>query len=81
MTLGHIAHNSGTTAPALGTNQCAPTEAAAHQAVFAEIASAPGLEKARPSAGELARETFPNEIAGVFTFRFRPGEQQAGAGR
>jgi len=55
----------------LGTNECAPTEAAAHKAIFAEIASAPGLEKARPSAGELVRETFPTEIAGVFALRFR----------
>jgi len=64
----------------LGTYECAPTEAAAHKAIFAEIASAPGLAKARPSAGELARETFPNEVAGVFALRFR-GDRWRGVGR
>ena len=72
-------HKSGTAAPRSGTNQCAPTEAAAQLAIFAEIASAPGLEKARPSAGELARDPIPIEVAGIFSYRFR-GETVEGVG-
>ena len=63
--LGHIAHNYGTAACGVGNNQCAPTEAAAHQAVFAEIAGAPGLEQARPSAGDSRGRRLPDGIAGV----------------
>ena len=64
--MGQTTHIYGTVLPGIGYQSVRPNRRRRHtQAVFAEIASAPGLEQARPSAGELAREKLPHGIAGV----------------
>src|SRR5438552_2366685 len=60
---GQIVHNSGTANSRPGTNQCAPTEAAARPAIFAEIARCPEPQRLGPapavSNGSQSRPSSP----------------------